>query len=606
MPKNHNIYEFDLKGNLQIIKEVLQKIAKEDDFDTKKFQKIIKKHPRIDGGILSKFQLLEGYKYLHQHFPNEFLENLELIKRIQTKPIRTQSGVTTITVLTKPFACPGKCIFCPNDVRMPKSYIQDEPGAQRAARNKFDPYLQTFRRLEALRSIGHEVEKVELIILGGTWSFYPEAYQIWFIKRCFQALNDFSFDKDQTENIEAQIENWNYLQKASLENIRNQNFKNTSSKDPKDISYNQKIAELYKDSNDQETSKKQKATWEELYLEQKINESARSRSVGLVIETRPDKISEEEVVRIRKLGCTKTQIGVQSLQDEVLKLNHRGHTVAETRKAFALLRQAGFKIHAHWMPNLYGSNPAKDIEDYQKLFLDEDFRPDELKIYPCSLIETAELMDYYKQGLWKPYTHQELLDVVVTCLTNTEEYCRLTRVIRDIPSTDIVVGNKITNFRQLAELEAKKKGLKLKDIRAREIRGKQVLESDLELKVRIYQTSVSSEYFLEYVTQENQIAGFLRLSLPKYVNGKHPFLEELDYSSIIREVHVYGQSLAIGQTQTGLAQHLGLGTKLIAKAKEISQEFGYKKMSVISAIGTREYYIKKGFEIGKLYPFMSL
>ncbi len=197
--------------------------------------------------------------------------------------------------------------------------------------------------------------------------------------------------------------------------------------------------------------------------------------MGLVVETRPDHISEEEVLRIRRLGATKVQIGIQSLDDDVLRLNKRGHTVAETRRAFKLLRQAGFKIHAHWMPNLYGSSPERDIADYQHLFADPDFRPDELKIYPCSLIESAELMQHYQAGRWRPYSEDELLSLLVACFEQTPEYCRLTRVVRDIPSTDIVAGDLTTNFRQRVETELERQGKRSADIRAREIREDAVL-----------------------------------------------------------------------------------------------------------------------------------
>jgi len=346
------------------------------------------------------------------------------------------------------------------------------------------------------------------------------------------------------------------------------------------------------------------ATWEELEDAHLENENATCRSVGLVVETRPDHISEEEVLRIRRLGCTKVQIGFQSLNDDVLRLNKRGHTVAATRRSVKLLRQAGFKIHAHWMPNLYGSTPEKDIEDYRLLFNDPDFCPDELKIYPCSLIESAELMQRYEDGSWRPYEHEELLDILVDCFQMTPEYCRLTRVIRDIPGTDIVVGNQLTNFRQLVDQELEKRGGKSSDIRAREIRHSQVELDDLRQDIVWYTSSISREAFIQYITEDRQIAGFLRLSLPDL--DETPITEELAGAAIIREVHVYGQSLGIGKSISGKAQHLGLGKALIERAVAIATEAGYKKVAVISAIGTREYYRKRGFADGKLYQIMEL
>ena len=368
------------------------------------------------------------------------------------------------------------------------------------------------------------------------------------------------------------------------------------------------------------------------FFEHKRNETNSTRCVGLVIETRPDNISAEEVNRIRKLGCTKTQIGFQSLNDKVLELNHRGHDVDATIRAVDLLRWSGFKIHAHWMANLYGSDVAGDVGDYKKMFDSSEFRPDELKVYPCSLIETAELMDYYNQGLWRPYTYNELYEVLSEVIKNTPEYCRLTRIIRDIPGTDIVTGNKITNFRQIIEDDLKKQSIVSSDIRAREIKNQKVTREELTLKKLVYNSSVGVEVFLQFVTKENKIVGFLRLSLPGQIlkdgqdmkntddvslvirseeglesgNFTHPFTIELNNSSMIREIHVYGAAANIGEKSEEKAQHLGLGKELISEAKTISESLGYTKMSVISAVGTREYYRKRGFKDGELYQYLEL
>jgi elongator complex protein 3 len=341
------------------------------------------------------------------------------------------------------------------------------------------------------------------------------------------------------------------------------------------------------------------ATWAELEAAHRENETAQCRSVGLVIETRPDHISVEEVLRVRRLGCTKVQIGFQSLNDTVLTLNKRGHDVEATRQAVALLRQAGFKIHAHWMPNLYGSSPAEDIADYQRLFNDPAFKPDELKIYPCSLIESAELMGYYARGEWQPYTEEELLSVLQAVFRETPPYCRLTRVIRDIPSTDIVVGNKKTNFREIVQDSLTERS---QEIRSREIRHKNVSLDDLQLDMVRYDTTISEEIFLQYVTAENDIAAFLRLSLPI----APPITPELAHAAMIREIHVYGQSLKLGKTADGKAQHSGLGKQLIEMAVNLAREAGYQRLAVISAIGTRDYYRQRGFYDGQLYQFRDL
>jgi elongator complex protein 3 len=499
---------------------------------------------------------------------------------------------------------------------MPKSYLADEPGAQRAERNAFDPYLQTYNRLVAYQNTGHQTEKVEIIVLGGTWSYYPEPYQIWFITECFRAMNDFSEGRDDRDVISARYEVVKERLQAANEKLgrATQHVATDNPIENKvelaayqvhgekiDETYNQVVSLLYTAPEKVSgVDQLQTATWDELEVQQKLNETSKSRCVGLVIETRPDNISEAEVRRIRRLGCTKTQIGFQSLNDMVLVANKRGHDVSATRRAVKLLRQAGFKIHAHWMPNLHGSTPELDKADYVKLFSDPDFCPDELKIYPCSLIESAELMQYYQRGEWRPYSEMELLDVLGFCLMNTPRYCRLTRVIRDIPSTDIVVGNKKTNFRELVEKELQKAGEKSQNIRAREIRGRSVTAEELQLKETLYPAAVSTELFLEYVAPHDGtelIAGFLRLSLPTTKN----FMSELQDCAIIREVHVYGQSVGIGQRDEGKAQHLGLGTKLIERAKVLAAKHGFKKLAVISAIGTREYYRQRGFVDDGLY-----
>lgn len=607
--------QMDKKSKQQaetIISELLSKKTVTSDVVIK----VLRRYPKSDGSLFSKTELLQVYREMNDGKNENDLPSRSLLKALQTKPTRTLSGVAPITVLTKPFPCPGKCIFCPSDVRMPKSYLRDEPGAQRAERNWFDPYLQTYHRLQALHTIGHSVEKAEIIVLGGTWSFYPESYQIWFITRCFQAMNDFSVGKNQSLLI---IEHYETM---AQQKVASDHFASSSDPDEnqaatmqfqldgliKNKTYNQIVSELYvAPEKHLGLDKWQVSTWEELEAEHLINGTAKVRCVGLVVETRPDNISEEEVIRIRRLGCTKVQIGVQSLQDEVLKLNHRGHDVAATRRAFKLLRQAGFKIHAHWMPNLYGSDVEKDKADFLKLFTDPDFMPDELKIYPCSLIESAELMQYYQSGKWRPYTRDELLDVLTFCLTHTPPYCRLTRVIRDIPSTDIVEGNKITNFRELVQKQIADTGGKMQDIRAREIRGSAFDESTIKLEKIEYDTSVSQEIFLQYVANETntglpKLLGFLRLSLPTL----KPYIDEIHNAAIIREVHVYGEVVDIGTRSSNKPQHLGLGKKLIAEAKKISHDTGYKNLAVISAVGTRGYYENQMIYLEKLFQLHKL
>ncbi len=578
--------------NLELNKERILKALKElsttNTNNLKEIEKIIRKHQSVEKEVFSKSFLLTSFEKLKAELGFTKEEEESVLEVLRMKETRTISGVTPVTVLTKPFPCPGKCIFCPNDVRMPKSYLSDEPGAQRAISNKFDPYLQTFNRLLAFKNTGHPTDKIELIILGGTWSSYPESYQIWFVKRCFDALNDFeeysSSEMIKEESLDLPFE------EDKLEEIDGSVLEK---------SYNQIISNAIKNTKNilNET-----ATWEELFLSHEKNITSKSKCVGLVIETRPDEIDENEVIKIRKLGATKVQIGIQSLNDEVLKLNKRGHDVAKTISALDLIRRAGFKIHGHYMPNLYGSTPEKDILDYEKMFNEITFRPDELKIYPCSLIKTAELMKVYKEGLWKPYTKEELAEVLYNNILFTPRYCRLTRIIRDIPSTDIVIGNKFTNFRQIAEDKIKKSGKKAVEIRSREIKNKKFDNENLIIRETKYETTSTWEYFIEYVNEKDEIFGFLRLSLPKISS----FIEELSGCAIIREIHIYGQSLEVGKKDSSKTQHQGLGKNLIKLAKERSKESGFKKLAVISAIGTRDYYKKNGFELTGLYQITNL
>lgn len=530
---------------------LLKALEKNQPIDKKKLYQLQRKYTKENGDLFSKVDIITGYKkYAGSHGLGKY--DPKLVNQIRKKPSRTTSGVTPVTVFTKPYPCPGECIFCPKPEGMPKSYLPSEPGSQRAERNKFDPYLQTYNRTQTLANMGHPVDKVELIILGGTWSVYPKDYKIWFVRQCFRALNDLQPRKT---------------------NLKPLDYKRDTT----------------------ETS-----DWKSLKVAQQKNETAFCRNVGLVVETRPDLIDKEEILNLRKLGVTKVQVGIQFLDDQVLKLNQRGHGVDEISQAFKLLRGAGFKIQTHWMTNLYGSNPEKDKENFLKLFNDNRFKPDELKIYPCSLLEDTKLMKLHQQGKWKPYSQEELIDVLQFCLTHTPKYCRVNRVIRDIPTQEIVAGNKLTNLRELVEEKIKKSGQQMQDIRAREIRQQAFDLEKANFNKIEYQTRGSKEVFLEYVTPKDKLLGFLRLGLPQ----EESWLEELSESAIIREVHVYGPSapLRVAQDYSPLfTQHRGLGEKLIKHAGKISAEKGYQKLSVISAVGTRQYYRKLGFEDGELY-----
>lgn len=534
------------------LKNLFANIALEKKWDENSLNKILRQYKKENGNLYKNDELVQLFEIVKKDIKKKDISLIE--KRIRLKPTRTNSGVAVVTVMTMPYYCPGNCIFCPNDRSMPKSYIASEPGSQRALKMMFDPYAQVYNRLVALKNIGHSIEKVEIIVLGGTFSAYDGNYKIWFVKELFRALNR--------------------VKKSTKKYIQ-----------PREFAMEQ-------------------TDWEDLEKEQVKNETAYCRNVGLVLETRPDFLSKGELIYLRKLGATKIQIGIQSLSEKVLRENETGRDNEDTKKAFELLRLFGFKIHGHWMPNLYLSTPKEDIRGYKELFTDP-YHPDEMKIYPTSVIPNTDLYELYKEGKYKPYDEKTLVKVVGECIALTPRYCRLSRVIRDIPSQEIAAGNKKTNLRQIVEQYLEKKGIKPEDIRSREIKGEEINKEDIKLEKIECKTSTSKEIFLSYKTKkDDKICGFLRLSLPKkIISRKHP-LDELKDSSIIREVHVYGKVVGIDKkSKEGESQHLGLGKELIKLAEDISKKKGYKKISVISAIGTREYYKKLGYKRNDLYMY---
>jgi elongator complex protein 3 len=337
---------------------------------------------------------------------------------------------------------------------------------------------------------------------------------------------------------------------------------------------------------------------DELASAQSINETASHRNVGLVIETRPDEITPDELRWLRSLGVTKVQMGAQSLDDHILEINKRGHDVATTRQATALLRAAGFKIVLHWMPNLLGATPQSDRADFARLW--DGFCPDEIKIYPNQLLANAELYEYWQRGEFHPYTTQELIDLIADVKPAIPRYCRVNRVIRDIPSTNVVEGNRRTSLRQDVQLELQRRGLSCQCVRCREVRKQRVSAEKVELHDLVYPAAYAEEHFISFDTPDDRLAGFIRLSLPGS-DSPDTKLPDLVGAALIREVHVYGQSLPVGAEKEGAAQHSGLGTQLLEEAQKVAKERGFRRMAVISAVGTRQYYLDRGFERGELY-----
>jgi elongator complex protein 3 len=568
---------------------LVRAVAAAPALDARGLDRILREHPKGGKGFFSKSEILAGARHLAARRALE-VDAAHLAERLLTKPVRTLSGVAPVTVLTRPYPCPGRCVFCPSDVRMPKSYLADEPGAQRAEANAFDPYRQTWSRLEAFRQLGHDVDKVELIVLGGTWSFHPEPYQRWFVLRCLDALHDFG------RGIDGRAE---AARRAPADAPARDRIDGRAP----GRSYNHVIARHLRASRGGAlTSPHEDAGWSALRAAQQRNESDPVRCVGLVLETRPDAIDAAEVLRLRRLGATKLQLGVQSTRDDRLAENGRGHDAAATRRAIRLLRGAGFKLHAHWMANLVGGTPESDRADFAALFGDPGFRPDELKLYPTSLVETAELMAYHARGEWQPYADGELLELVCDCIRRVPRWCRLTRVVRDIPGTDIVAGSRVTNLREVAEARLAAAGVRLQEIRSREIRARAVDPAELSLRRTQYETTGSREVFLEWTARDDWLAAFLRLSLPREKSA----VGELGRAAIVRELHVYGRAARLGARSPGLAQHAGLGESLLARAAEIAREAGHASLAVISAMGTRPYYRRLGFADGDLYPQRGL
>jgi elongator complex protein 3 len=472
-------------------------------------------------------------------------KNSDIVKRIKsyltTRKTRTLSGVTPITVLTKPYPCPGHCLYCPSEPKMPKSYLSNEPAAMRALNNKFDPIKQIKMRIKALEANGHQVDKIELLVLGGCFNAYTADYQAWFIKKCFDTCNGY-------------------------------NRKN-------------KIAKT-------------------LTASFKQNEKARYRIIGVTVETRPDLINEAEIRRFRDLGITRIQMGVQHLDDKILKYVHRGHTVKQAIEATRLLKEAGFKIDYHLMPDLPGSTPAKDLAMFKKLFSEPNFQPDQIKIYPTVVNEYAPLYQWYKQGKYKPYSEKQLLDLLIKIKLTVPYYVRINRLIRDIPKESIIAGNKITNLRQFLNQELFKLGKKCKCMRCRE--AKEDLDDIKKAKLFTikYPASNGIEYFISYESpKRDKLYSFLRFRIN---NDKNNFIPELNGASLVRELHTYGKLVpasAIRDLNHGYqhAQHTGFGKRLMKIAEDLTKKHSLKKIAVISGIGVRSYYKKIGYSLDGTY-----
>ncbi len=483
-------------------------------------------------GLPSNINLISVYQKLLK--TGKIKANATLAQIIKKRKVRTLSGIASITVLTKDWGCPGKCAYCPTEKNMPKSYLSNEPAVMRAVANEFDPYRQVRSRLESLKAQGHSVDKIEIIVIGGTWSAIPRDYQEWYIQKLYEALNGRS-------------------------------------------AYSLKSAQSYN------------------------TRYAKHKLVGLTLETRPDWVAEEEIKKMREYGCTRVELGVQSLYNDILDTSNRGHHIDATIRATKILKDAGFKINYHMMLNLPGSTPKKDIAMFKELFINPDFQPDMLKIYPCMVIKGTKLYDQWKAGKYKPYTDRQLINIIKKVKQFVPEYCRIVRVIRDIPAESIEVGSKTSNLRQTIHQEMKLEGLKCRCIRCREIGNQALTAKNIQLKRINYDASDGKEIFLTYEDIKNdKLVALLRLRICLEVQPPNIV--------IIREVHTYGEVAPMFRDRDSkYSQHRGLGKKLVKEAEKIAKkEFGTKKIAVISGVGVRGYYAKLGYKLRDSYMVKEL
>ncbi len=472
-------------------------------------------------------KLIEAYRDMK-------LNDKELEALLRIRPVRSLSGVVNISILTKPFECPGECIYCPSQEGSPKSYLDNEPAVMRARLNDYDPKRQIENRLESLHMTGHPTDKIELRIVGETWSHYKKEYREEFIKDSFDALN-------------------------------------------------QKESKTLKEA-------------------QAINERAKHKMVCLSIETRPDFIDKKEIEHLRKLGVTMVELGVQSIYDDVLIKNKRGHTVKSTVLATKLLKDAGFKVCYQIMPNLPGSTIEKDLAMLEIIFSDERFKPDFFKLYPCMVLKEAPLYEDYLKGKYLPYTEKEIENIIIQAKKEIFPYwVRVQRVIRDIPSQSVIAGGGSSNLRELIEKKADKEGWSCKCIRCREVGKDYDPKEKIKLFEEKYRSSGGTEIVLTFENeQRTKLFSLLRLRIPS-----DPYPEVLENTSIIREIHTYGEQLQIKKNKImeKSPQHKGLGKKLIREAEKRAPT---DTISVISGVGARGYWKKNGYFLKDSYMLKNI
>ncbi len=555
------------------IRELITTLISDENLSTKRdYQKaknfLLSKYGTLVEDV-SAIEVLEEYR--NGIADKSLSYDSRVWKMLRKRGVRSLSGVSVISLLTKFWWCPGKCVFCPTYEWLPKSYITWEPAVQRAEMNAFDPVRQVQNRLRSLEITGNAISKCDIRVIGGTWSVYPREYQEDFIRSIYDAhttyadLRPFLASVETGDDVFARfkIEKW-FTMKASssLEEAKTR------------------------------------------------NETSLSRVIGIAIETRPDWINTEEIIRLRRYGVTRVEIGYQTTIDNINEQNKRGHGNKESIEATKLLKDAGFKVVAHMMPGLLGADRVWDRDSMRRVFDDSDFRPDEMKIYPMVVTPHSELENIWREWWFTPYDDETLIDLMADLQWMLPEYLRLNRMYRDIPADQILAGSKLANLRQLTEVRMREKRITRHDISAREIRAKGNSPDTAILETYFYEASWGHEYFLQYIDPlDRTIFGLLRLRIPsQYFTHEPHFISVLESAAIVREVHVFGDQLPFGMPGDGTGQHMGFGKKMMKEAECIVRE-KYKsieKIAVIAGIWAREYYRKLGYILEDEYMTLPI
>ena len=614
----------------QICIEILDEIRKatpKNKYELNQLKlKVLNKY-KIKGKIKQIPKNADIYFSADEHEMQKFKGLLSL------KPVRTISGVAPIALMSEPYPCPhtmkgiGPCSYCPGGPGsvfgdVPQSYTGKEPSTRRAIRNNYDPYLIVFNRLEHYVAMGKIPDKAEIIIQGGTFTFFPRAYQEYFIKYALKAMNDFSklfFDKDgnldilkfkrffelprvmheEDRRIKNIQQNLLYIKNLDLNGweIKNNNqneiampMQNQSLNIIKN-QINQNILAIKRIQNKLQTEDNKNLTLKQM---QKENETSFIRCVGLTIETKSDFGKLYHGNLMLELGCTRVEIGVQSIYDDVLEATNRGNTTADNIGSIRILKDLGFKINVHYMPGLPLTTKEMDLYGLRQLFENPDYRPDMLKIYPCMVMEGTKLYNDWKTGKFKPLTTNEAAEIIAEAKQYVPEFLRIVRIQRDIPTYVISSGVDRTNLRQYVERVCKEKRIKCRCIRCREaglnsIQNKNINLENLRVKILEYEASHGKEFFIAAEDKETDtLFGYCRLRFPSQ------FLREeiTKDSALIRELHVYSAAVQIGKRSSDSFQHRGIGKQLMAKAEEIAKQHGKNKVVVLAGVGAKQYFAR--------------